>query len=255
MQEVPELTARVARRAFPRGAVAMRMRDCLGPIFEDAQFADLFAQRGHPSLSPGRLALVSMLQYAENLTDRQAADAVRARLDWKYALSLPLTDPGFDSSVLSEFRARLLQDSAAGRLLDVLLARLKEAGLLGKGGRARSDSTRVLAAVRTLYRLELVTETMRAALETLAVAAPSWLARLAPTAWFDRYERKADAFRIGTIPKHSQTWDRIIEATPRFTDEHGAAAVTNHLTAKEADVSPGFSCPRAGPPEPAVPRR
>ena len=196
MQEVPELTASVARRAFPRGAVAMRMRDCLGPIFEDAQFADLFAQRGHPSLSPGRLALVSVLQYAENLTDRQAADAVRARLDWKYALSLPLTDPGFDSSVLCEFRARLLQDSAAERLLDVLLARLKEAGLLGKGGRARSDSTRVLAAVRTLNRLELVTETMRAALETLAVAAPSWLARLAPTAWFDRYERKADAFRL-----------------------------------------------------------
>ncbi|KOV67857.1 transposase, partial [Streptomyces sp. AS58] len=198
MPEVPELTARIARAAFPRGTLATRLRDLLGPVFEDVQFADLFAKRGHPSLSPGRLALVSVLQFAENLTDRQAAEAVRARLDWKYALALDLTDPGFDASVLCEFRARLLagEESAAERLLEVLLERLKAAGLLGKGGRARTDSTRVLAAVRTLNRLELVTETLRAALEVLAVAVPAWLTDFAPQEWYDRYERKADAFRL-----------------------------------------------------------
>ncbi|WP_198035409.1 transposase [Streptacidiphilus rugosus] len=130
------------------------------------------------------------------MTDRQAADAVRAQLDWKYALSLPLTDAGFDASVLCAFRARLLDDNTAERLLDVLLTRLKDAGVLGNGNRARSDSTRVLAAVRTLNRLELVTETMRAALEALAVTASAWLTRIASTRWFDRYERKADAFRL-----------------------------------------------------------
>jgi transposase len=174
----------------------MRIRDSLGPIFEDAQFTDLFAKRGHPALSPSRLALVCVLQFTENLTDRQAADAVRARVDWKYALGLELDDPGFDASVLCEFRTRLLEDESAERLLDLLLARLREVGLLGGGGRARTDSTRVLAACRTLNRLELVTETMRAALEALAVAAPQWLTALAPEEWFDRYERRVDAFRL-----------------------------------------------------------
>ncbi|MCX5095932.1 IS1182 family transposase [Streptomyces sp. NBC_00365] len=196
LREIPELTRRVARSAFPRGTAAMRIRDSLGPIFEDAQFTDLFAKRGHPALSPSRLALVCVLQFTENLTDRQAADAVRARVDWKYALGLELDDPGFDASVLCEFRTRLLEDESAERLLDLLLARLREVGLLGGGGRARTDSTRVLAACRTLNRLELVTETMRAALESLAVAAPQWLTALAPEEWFDRYERRVDAFRL-----------------------------------------------------------
>ncbi len=124
-QEIPELTVRVARAAFPGGTLAIRLRDSLGPVFEDAQFSDLFAKRGHPSLSPGRLALVSVLQSAENLTDRQAAEAVRARL---------------------------LAGDDAERLLEILLEHFKQAGLLGKGGRARTDSTRVLAAVRTLNR-------------------------------------------------------------------------------------------------------
>ncbi|MFD9796862.1 IS1182 family transposase [Streptomyces sp. NPDC059070] len=196
MPEIPLLTAEVARAAFPRGSLAMRIRDSLGGVFSDAQFADLFTKRGHPALSPARLAMVSLLQFAENLTDRQAADAVRARVDWKYALSMELTDPGFDHSVLGEFRARLAADGEGERLLDVLLKRLREVNLLSAGGRARTDSTRVVAAVRTLNRLELITEAMRAALEVLAVAAPQWLTGFAPDAWFERYERRVDAFRL-----------------------------------------------------------
>ena len=98
----------------------MQMRDILGVIYRDEQFADLFARRGRPAVPPWRLAVVTVMQFAEGLPDRQAADAVRARIDWKYALGLELTDAGFDYSVLSEFRARLVAGSAEERLLDVL---------------------------------------------------------------------------------------------------------------------------------------
>lgn len=115
---VPDETARVAQAAFPRGTAWMRLRDVLGPIYEDGTFARLFSQRGRPAEAPWRLALVSVMQFAERLSDRKAADAVRGRIDWKYALGLPLDDSGFDASVLCEFRARLLAGSAEQLLLD-----------------------------------------------------------------------------------------------------------------------------------------
>jgi len=149
---IPAQTARVARAAFPKGCLAMRARDEFGALFTDEQFAELFAARGRPAWSPARLALV--LQFVEGLTDRQAADAVRGRLDWKYALGLELGDPGFDASVLTEFRARLLVDGQTERLLTLLLARLRERGLLGKGGRQRTDATHVHMAVGDLHRLQ-----------------------------------------------------------------------------------------------------
>src|SRR5262249_49750286 len=153
---VPEETARVAHAAFPSGNTYMQMRDILGVIYRDEQFADLFAGRGRPVVPPWRLALVTVMQFAEGLADRQAADAVRARIDWKYALGLDLTDAGFDYSVLSEFRARLVAGSAEERLLDVLLAVCAQHGYLKARGKQRTDSTHVLAVVRTLYRLERV---------------------------------------------------------------------------------------------------
>jgi transposase len=190
------MTAQVARAAFPKGCPAIRIRDALGELFDDGQFAGLFATRGRPALSPARLALVSVLQFAEGLSDRQAADAVRGRIDWKYALGLELADTGFDASVLSEFRARLAVDDQAERLLGQMLARLREQRLLARGGRQRTDATHVLAAVRELNRLELVTETLRAALEALAAAAPSWLITLAPDDWYERYGQRARDWRL-----------------------------------------------------------
>jgi transposase len=193
---VPAGTAEVARAAFPKGCLAIRIRDELGELFEDAQFAGLFATRGRPAVSPARLALVSVLQFAEGMSDRQAADAVRGRIDWKYALGLELTDTGFDASVLSEFRARLLSDDQAERLLHRMLERLREQGLLVGGGRQRTDATCVVAAVRELNRLELVTETLRAALEALAAAAPEWLIAMAPDDWCQRYGQRASDYRL-----------------------------------------------------------
>jgi transposase len=196
--EIPAETSRVARAAFPKGCLAMRARDALGPLFTDEQFAELFAARGRPAWSPARLALVLVLQFVEGLTDRQAADAVRARLDWKYALGLDLSDPGFDASVLTEFRARLLADGQTERLLGLLLDRLRERGLLGKGGRQRTDATHVHMAVRDLHRLEQVIETLRAALEVLAVVAPAWLGGLIPREWARRYGQRGDDWRLPT---------------------------------------------------------
>lgn len=139
-----------------------------------------------------RLALVTVLQFAEGLSDRQAADAVRSRIDWKYVLGLELTDSGFDHTVLSEFRARLVQGKAERLLLDTLLERLRERGLVKKRGRQRTDSTHILAAVRVLNRLERVGETLRATLNVLASVAPEWLKELAPAQWFDRYGSRVE---------------------------------------------------------------
>jgi len=125
---VPEETARVAHAVFPRGNVLMQLRDTLGSIYTDEQFADLFPTHGQPAEAPWRLALVTVFQFMEHLTDRQAADGVRSRLDWKYALSLDLTDPEFDHTVLSEFRSRLVAGNAEERLLDLLLERCREGG-------------------------------------------------------------------------------------------------------------------------------
>ena len=185
--EVPADTARVARKAFRTGTLAIRARDELGGWYDDGAFASSYGVRGAPGISPAQLAMVTVLQYAENLTDRQAADAVRGRLDWKYCLGLALDDDGFDFSVLSEFRSRLVAAGLEEAVFDLLLARLKELGLVSAGGAQRTDSTHVLARIGEVNRLELAAETVRAALEALAAAAPGWLATVIDASWQEAY--------------------------------------------------------------------
>jgi len=193
---VPEETARVSRAAFPKGNTYTRMRDELGVLWEDEDFAGLFPTRGQPALAPWRLALVTVMQFAEGLSDRQAADAVRSRIDWKYALGLKLEDPGFDFSVLSEFRSRLLEGGAEHMLLEKLLEECKKRGLLKSRGRQRTDSTHVLAAVKAMGRLECIGETLRAALNALATVAPQWLRGWAPSEWYERYGPRVEEYRL-----------------------------------------------------------
>src|SRR3989454_2173204 len=193
---VPDETARVARAAFPKGHPYLTFRDVLGTLFQDEDFAALFPAWGQPGLPPWRLALVTIMQFRENLADRQAAEAVRARIDWKYLLSLELTDSGFDFSVLSEFRDRLLAGSAEERIIDQLLERCRALGLLTARGQQRTDSTHVLAAIRVLNRLELVAETLRAALNAVATVAPDWLQAVTPLAWYERYSRRIEESRL-----------------------------------------------------------
>lgn len=194
--EIPAETVRVARAAFPKGSLAIRVRDELGPLFTDEEFADLFPARGKPAWSPGRLAVVLVLQFVEGLTDRQAAEAVRARIDFKYALGLELGDPGFDYSVLSEFRDRLITADAGRQVLDGILAAARERGLLKTAGRARTDATHVQSAARALNWLEHVAETLRSALNALAQAAPDWLAEVAEPDWFKHYATRAEDSRF-----------------------------------------------------------
>jgi transposase len=193
---VPDETARVARAACPKGNPYLAMRDLLGPLYEDQQFAALFPPQGQPALAPWRLALVTIMQFAEGLSDRPAAEAVRVRLDWKYAVNLELTDPGFDFSVLSEFRLRLVACGAEQLLFETMLEHFKGHGLLKARGQQRTDSTQVLAAIRTLNRLECVGETMRHALETLALVAPGWLREQVRPEWKERYERRIQEYRL-----------------------------------------------------------
>ncbi|GAB5430582.1 MAG: hypothetical protein Devi2KO_40410 [Devosia indica] len=200
---IPEHTRRIAHAAFPKGNPYLTLRDDIGPLFCDDDFADLFPPQGQHAYAPWRLALITLLQFRENLSDRQAASAVRARIDWKYLLSLELADAGFDFSILSEFRTRLLNGQAGQRLLDKVLERAQALDLLKSRGRQRTDSTHVLSAVRVLNRLELLGETLRAALNVLATVAPEWLRRRAPAEWYKRYGRRVEDGRLprGTVKR------------------------------------------------------
>src|SRR6266496_468067 len=193
---VPEEMARVARAVFPRGNVLMQMRDTLGTIYPDEAFVDLFPTHGQPAFSPWRLALVTIFQFMEGLTDRQAADAVRDRLAWKYALSLELTDAGFDHTVLSEFRSRLVQGNAEQRLLDLLLDQCRKGGWLKAGGRQRTDSTHVLAKIRALNRVLCVAQTMVYVLNVLSEVAPEWIRAYVPAEWVERYGERLEHDRL-----------------------------------------------------------
>ncbi len=193
---IPDETIRVAHAAFPKGHPYLRMRDTLGPIYLNPEFATLFPATGQPACAPAQLALVTIMQFAEGLSDAQAADAVRSRIDWKYVLALDLTDAGFDSSVLSEFRTRLIAGGAEQLLFETMLTLFRDQGLLKARGRQRTDSTHVLAAIQVLNRLECVGETLRHALNTVATVAPAWLRPWVPAAWFDRYGRRFEEYRL-----------------------------------------------------------
>jgi transposase len=235
---IPEETRRVAHAAFPDGNFCLRIADELGDLYRDDQFADLFPDRGQPALAPARIALASVLQFVEGLSDRQAADAVRGRIDWKYALGLELTDAGFDHTVLSEFRSRLVYNQAERLLLDTLLNRLRDLGLIKERGRQRTDSTHVLAAVRTLNRLERVGETVRAALNQLAVIAPDRLRALAPPEWYQRYGSRVENY---DLPKTevarrelacviAADGERLLAAIEAVTDQPWLAQCTAVVT-------------------------
>lgn len=201
---VPEDTARVARAACPQGNVYLRMHDELGRLDADRGCAALFPVRGQPALAPAQLALVTLMPFAAGRSARQAAEAVRGRIDGQYARCLALDDPGFDFSVLCAFRARLLAHAPAGLLFDLLLPRRRGAGLVRARGRQRTDATQVLAAIRDRNRLELVGETLRHARHARAAVVPDWLGQHCPAAWADRYGRQLGAYRLPQAPAARQ---------------------------------------------------
>ncbi|MFE2750344.1 transposase, partial [Streptomyces scopuliridis] len=204
---IPAQTVAVSRAAFPHGTLAMRVRDRLGEVFADEPFTEAFGRRGAPGLSPAVLSLVTVLQFAENLTDRQAAVMAVRAIDWKYAIGVELTHTGFDASVLSRFRTRLAEYGLERVVFDRLLEVCREQGLVGSGGKQRTDSTHVISAVRDLNRTELAGESVRAALEVLAVAAGGWLADAVDVPELaHRYEERVNGW---TMPSSRTKRDRL----------------------------------------------
>ncbi|WP_406385154.1 transposase [Streptomyces sp. NBC_01618] len=170
LPEIPAQTVAVARAAFPYGTLAMRARDRLGEVSADEPFTEAFGRRGAPGLPP------AVLQFTENLTDRRAAAMAVRAIDWKYAIDAELTDTGFDATVLPRFLTRLAEHGLERVVFDRFLDLCRKEGLVGADGKRRTDFIHVISAVRDLNRTELAGESVRAALEALAVAAPGRLA-------------------------------------------------------------------------------
>src|SRR5712692_9377608 len=198
---IPEETARVARAAYPKGNIYIKMRDVLGTIYQDESFAHVFPQNGRPVEAPWRLALITVIQFMEELPARPAADAVRGRIDLKYVLGSELTDPGFDFTILSDFRKRLVQGGAEQLLLEALLTLFKERGWLKERQQQRTDSTHILAKIRAINRLICVGEAMRFALNSLAIVASDWLLEHSDREWLDRYGHRIEEAHL----PHHQT--------------------------------------------------
>jgi transposase len=198
LEPIPEETRLLVQRLCPKGTMVSQLRDALGPIYSDEHFAHLFPKRGRPAEAPWRLALVTVLQALEGLTDRQAADAVRTRIDWLYALALPLDEPGFDYSILTDFRQRVLAAGAQDLILEPILHLSRERGYIFARGKQRTDATAVLARVRARSHLESVGESMRAALTAIAEQEPAWMQAHLNPAWVERYVHR---FELARFPK------------------------------------------------------
>jgi transposase len=194
-ESIPPETVRVACAALDEDNRYVKLREQFGTVFNDQTFAALFPTRGQPAAAPWRLALVTILQFAEGLSDRDAAEAVRARIDWKYLLGLELTDPGFDYSILSRFRDRLIEGNAEMPLLRQILDKSRKHGLLRKRGDVRTDATHVIASVRNMNRSELVGETLRAALNVIATVDPKWLTTNVDGSWYLKYAKRFETNR------------------------------------------------------------
>jgi transposase len=204
---IPDTTAAAVRAAFPKGNLSVDLRAAFGTLYDDQLFADLYPPQGRPvEVPPWRLALVMVMQYIEGLTDRQAAAAVRRCIDWKYALSLDVHDPGFDFTLLHDFRERVLSHDAAQRLLDTFLTACKSRGWMKTRGTQRTDSTYVIAAIRRLYYLECVQEAMRYALKQLSEGNADWVRQRVPLAWYERYGPRAEVSRF---PKATSKRDAL----------------------------------------------
>jgi len=209
---IPEETVRVARAAYPKGNLYLKIRDTLGTIYQDQAFAHLFPHNGRPVEAPWRLTLITIMQFLEELPDRQAADAVRGRIDWKYLLGLDLTDPGFDATVLYEFRKRLVEAGAEQIFLETMLTLFKQRGWVKARQSQRTDSTHVLAKVRAINRLMCVGEAMRFALNSLAIVAGDWLLERSDAAWVQRYGHRIEE---GGFPRSQSERQAVAEVIGR----------------------------------------
>jgi transposase len=213
---IPRDTARAAQAAFGKGNIYVMIGDQIEPLLAEADLTDLAAAMDKPTATLGMLALVTAFQSAENLPDRRAAEAVRTRTDWKYALHLPLEGPGFDPLMLCEFRQHALRDPAAQQAFGQVLDHLAEIGLLRRLGHPRAGAAEVLIAVCTMSRLERLAEAMHITLEALATRQPEWLRTVTLPHWYERYSRVLAASLLPHYQKGQEDLARAIGMDARY---------------------------------------
>lgn len=201
LSQMPADIAALGQRLLPPDNPYRVIGDHLADLLADAQFAELYEPSGRAALSPALLAMVTLFQYMENLPDRAAAEAVVVRLDWKYALHLPLDAAGFDFSCLCYFRRRLVAHERERLVFEELLRTIEAMGFLKKRGKQRTDSVAVLGAVRQLSTLELAWETLRLALRALGAAAPAWVARELPASFVEGYTQRQADYRLSAAER------------------------------------------------------
>ena len=184
---MPAETGRIGKVLLEEKNAFRLIGDRLFDTLDEMEFADLYSVEGKPGISPVILAFVSVFQFMEKLPDRQAAQSLRLRMDWKYALHMPLEYEGFDYSVLSEFRDRLIEGKADKRVFEKLVAEIRAMGLIKERGKQRTDSIAMLTKVRRLSRLELVVETLRLTVGAVVKTDREWSAGILPPSWEDKY--------------------------------------------------------------------
>ena len=185
--QMPDETQRIGQHLLDEKNTYRLIGDELFLKMNEKDFADLYPSEGQPGLSPVILAFVTVFQFIEKLPDRQAAESLRMRLDWKYALHLPLEYEGFHYSVLSEFRDRLIAGNAEARVFEALVVQIREMGLIKEHGKQRSDSIAMLSKVRWLSRLEVTVETLRLAVVSVVKVDREWSEEVLPPSWEDKY--------------------------------------------------------------------
>ena len=208
LAEIPADIAAVGPKLVPPTNPYRVIGDHLADILDDAHFADLYDPTGRAALSPSLLALVTLFQFMEHIPDREAAEQVVVRLDWKYALHLPLEDTGFDFSCLCYFRRRLLEHAQERLVFAQIRGKIQALGFVKKRGKQRTDALAVLGAVRQLSALETVTETLRLAVRALTQAAPDWVAREVPASFVEAYAHSRSDYRR-RADERAAAWQQV----------------------------------------------
>lgn len=194
--EIPEDTANLGQELLGEDNIYRQLGDKLADLLKDEDLAWMYSTQGGPALSPVILALVIVFQMMEKLPDRMAAEMVRVRIDWKYALHLPLNWVGFHWTNLSHFRRRLIENEAEYEVFDRVVEMMVEIGFIRRRGKQRTDSMSILGLVARLSRLELTLETIRVVLAGIEKVDATWLGKNVPAAFLERYGFKKQTYKM-----------------------------------------------------------
>jgi transposase len=194
--EIPDDTARVGREILEENNPYRLVGDRVNAFLRLKDFVGLYSELGRGAICPIILSLITLFQFLENIPDRVAANWAVTRMDWKYALHLPLTWTGFDYSNLSNFRTRLIEHGEERLVFEKVLEWVRSLGFVKKHGKQRTDSTHIIACVERLGRLELAWETLRTALRAIKKGAPRWYGEVIPAAFDQAYAERQSDWRL-----------------------------------------------------------